>query len=101
MKTETVTQALTLLCLPVKIAHEPQALPTHPSFMAWLQLSSRSSSLGLCPQDGPRLGLIWGLVTRRPMPTPRAGCRYRMGNLPKNGIMEGTAEPQLFLQAPG
>lgn len=66
-------------CLPVKIAHEPQALPTHPSFIVWVQFGSRSTSLGLCPQEGPRLGLIWGLVTRRHMPTPRAGCRYRWG----------------------
>lgn len=80
MKTETVTQALILL--PVKIAHESQVLPTHPSSTAWFQLSSRSTSLGLCPQQGPRLGLTWGLVTRRPMPTLRTRCRYRMGTLP-------------------
>lgn len=70
--------------LPVKIAHESHALPTHPSSTAGFQLSSRSTSLGLCPQQGPRLGLTWGLVTRRPMPTLRARCRYRIGNLPKN-----------------
>lgn len=80
--------------LPVKIARESQALPIHPSFTAWFQLGSRSTSLGLCPQQGPRLGLTWGLVTRRPMPTLRARCRYRMRTLPPPKKMASWKGPQ-------